>query len=108
MRRHVSFVPDTLDRDIPQAPIPEPASPIPWDNFSCLRLLHQDNRVQDSRDGCRCNDCGPDNAVRCGQVIEELRWRVTVKGDDGDVENATGKFICFAESQGTPGPECCL
>lgn len=97
-----------LDRDTPQASILEPASPIPRDNFSCLRLLHQDNGVQNPWYCCRCNDCGPDNAVRRGQVIEKLRWRVAIEGDDRNVENPTCKLICLSESQGAPGPEYCL
>lgn len=59
-------------RCIPEGSILESASPIPGNDGSILQLLHDDDRIQDTRYRSRRQKRRPDDRVWCSNVVQEF------------------------------------
>lgn len=71
-------------------------------------LAHENDRVEDTGDSSTSNDRRPNNAVGCCQVVEQLRWRMGVIGDDRDVEDTSCALISLQEGQTALSDPLCL
>ena len=65
-----------------------PALKLPRLHASVSILGHQDDRVENTGHGCRCDDGGEDHTVRRRMQIEQLCRRVRLVRDDRNVQDA--------------------
>jgi hypothetical protein len=57
---------------VPERPVLESASPVPGYDTTILKLLHQYDRVQDSRYCSGSNEGSPNNGIGSGHVVKEF------------------------------------
>ena len=95
----------SFDRDVgPQAPVFPLVAKGVWHQIPLPRLHHEDDGIQDARNGRGGYDSGPNDTVRTGEIVAQDGGRMRIRGHARNVEDAAGALVCFAEGHRAPCP----